>query len=355
MKTHASAKVYPQRCEAHLPPTGQPSLLLIAPRFHRRHRLNNVSYLAGTVNSPQLMQRIAGNSALALSATGPQYHVRVLDLTLAPHNFNLQHFLKRFSPTIIGVTSTTATIEQAIAIARMAKDAAPGALRIIGGYHASALPKLTLLSSSFHIAAIGYGEETLGELALAANHYGRQALLRELAKVSGIAYKDERGQIVINPYRDYQIELDAYPFPHSVDPLFVFDDFEYGEQEGLGKLDSITAARGCPYSCRYCAGEVVHQRRLRFRSAENVLAEISEQYDRGVRLLMFEEETFALHREVHEILAGIKAFRVQHPDFRLAVETRGDKLSLELVGEMVAAGLKQMAFGLESADEALAR
>lgn len=42
-----------------------------------------------------------------------------------------------------------------------------------------------------------------------------------------------------------------------------------------GKFVSILFSRGCPYKCSYCTGSTVHGKKMRLRSIENIMGEIS--------------------------------------------------------------------------------
>ena len=342
-----------RKVEAHLPPKGTIPILLLAPSYPKRPaRLHSLNYLAGTLGSSQLLDKIASNSGIKISRPNQPFFVRILDLSVAPKDFNLPVFIKRFGPAIVGVTTTSATIRQALAISELSKTNAPEALRVVGGYHVSAFPETTLQSSSFQVAAFGYGEETMAEIAMALAHYGRKEMIGQLGGVPGIAYKDHHGKILKNEPRVPKIELDELPFPHTVFGQYVLDGYA---ERGMQEFGSVLAARGCPFSCKYCASEVIHHRRVRARSAESVLQEIAELAASGIRLVMFDEETFTINRELDRLLGGLKELRRQFPDFHWAAETRGDKLPHAVIDKMAEAGLQQMTFGVETGDEALAR
>ncbi len=343
----------PRSIESHLPGKDVIPVLLIAPSYQsRKARLHSLNYLAGTLGSESLLDRIASNSKLGVARPGLPFFARILDLSVVPKDFNLPKFLERFGPAIIGVTATSATINDAIRIAKIAKIHIPDALRVVGGYHPTAFPQETLLSNAYQVTALGPGEETMAELAMAVAHYGRKDVIGQLRQVDGIAYKDQHGKIQQNTPRNPLIPLDDLPFPHSVFGQYVFDG--YAEEDALG-FGSVLAARGCPFSCKYCASEMMHQRKVKFRSAESVLQEIKELVLLGRRLIMFDEETFTIHRELDALLDGLGKIREWRPAFRFAAETRGDKLTPEVIERMARAGLQQMTFGVETGDQDLAR
>jgi len=65
-------------------------------------------------------------------------------------------------------------------------------------------------------------------------------------------------------------------------------------------------SRGCPYRCIFCAGRTVSGEKVRFRSAENVLKEISMLYNQGIREIIFLDDHFlADKKRALRIINGI--------------------------------------------------
>jgi radical SAM superfamily enzyme YgiQ (UPF0313 family) len=96
----------------------------------------------------------------------------------------------------------------------------------------------------------------------------------------GIAYRDESGNVQVNPRRDYLLNLDD--LPHPARDMVDMDRYlqVWREQNGYASL-SISVSRGCPYGCEWCA-EAVHGQDFRIRSVESVVAEVKslmQRYD----------------------------------------------------------------------------
>jgi anaerobic magnesium-protoporphyrin IX monomethyl ester cyclase len=330
-------------------------ILLVVPRHRSTHNVFHcVNYLAATLLDKPLLRKIAAHSAFPLPAEPPDFEIKVLDLNAVPATFRFSNYVKRFGPALVGVTATTPTFGQAADIAKALKLFAPNALRIIGGYHSTALPLETLQSTQFQIAAIGYGEETLSELAMCLAHNGRQELIAQLAALPGIAYKDRQGKIHQNPRRAEYLPLDDLPFPHLAFPFYDYLGPEHETQNG-DRHAFIIGARGCPFSCKYCSGEVMHEGQVRRRSLENIFREIEELISQGINYFHFDEESFTVRPDLSELLTGLRRFKERDPRFKFGMETRLDHLNEEQIDQLAAAGLASFAFGLESGDEALAR
>lgn len=121
---------------------------------------------------------------------------------------------------------------------------------------------------------------------------------------------------------------------------------------GSGELFlPIVATRGCPYSCyHYCTYPLQQGRKVRMRSAENILAEMSHWQDTlGVSLFMFRDPVFSIHRKhtVEICNALIESGR----QFRFIIETHLKNIDDELAHLLKKAGLVMVKTGVESADE----
>ena len=344
----------PQALRKHLPPEGASSILLVVPRYTRlampRH---SVRYLAGTLVDHNLMQRIAQNSKIKglNDVAPPELHVRILDLSVAPKDFDLAGFLTSFSPSVLGVTVDAHSAGAAFEIAKLAPS---HTLKVAGGYFPSAQPSSTL-KGGFDIAVIGAGEETLGEIVLAQHFLAYGQFKDVLEEIPGISYKTNSKTTARNENRIPQIHLDDLPFPHNADPLLIFNRFP--QLEGLTQA-SIVGSRGCGNRCLYCSGHSVTLGKVRSRSAANILAEVAALYQSGTRTIVFDEEDFMLlhpRAEMTKLLAGLRTLKEQDPTFGWVIETRGDRLSPESIIAMAAAGLKILAFGVETLDQPLAR
>ncbi|MCX5751302.1 MAG: radical SAM protein, partial [Candidatus Saganbacteria bacterium] len=348
----------PANIEQHLPPQGATSVLLVVPRYTRLALPHHgVRYLAATLQDKELLRRIAQGSRIEAlrEADPPNIHVRILDLSVSPSDFDLDAFLKAFAPSLIGVTANSHSIGAAFKIAGQIK-ANPATMRtvkVVGGYLPSALPNFAL-KGDFQIAAMGYGEETLGELVLALHFLKRIDFYQSLAKIPGIFYRERGNEVKGNERRTPSIPLDDLPFPHIANPLQIFGNFPQlvGSKQGF-----VVGSRGCVYSCKYCCGPAVTGKRVLHRSPKNILAEIEQLYQLGMRFILFDEEDFMLRPKasITELLDGLGRIKQRDPSFGWGMETRGDKLSDASIHSLAAAGIQNIAFGVETLHEGLAR
>jgi len=120
---------------------------------------------------------------------------------------------------------------------------------------------------------------------------------------------------------------------------------------GLGEVFlPILATRGCPYSCyHYCTYPLQQGRKLRTRSAQNIVAEMSHWQDTlGVSLFMFRDPVFSINRThtinlCEEIIGSGRRFK-------FIIETHLKNLDPERIELLKKAGLVMVKVGIESVD-----
>lgn len=88
--------------------------------------------------------------------------------------------------------------------------------------------------------------------------------------MDGITCRDE-DKISTNLLRQKIEDLDALQFPalHLLEPS-IENYIGKGEKRGL----PMTTTRGCPFGCIFCSTTVLHGRKYRTKSVENVVDEI---------------------------------------------------------------------------------
>lgn len=245
-------------------------------------------------------------------------------------------------PLLIGFSCMTPHVMHAAEMVKLIKKNFPGILTVIGGVHASAIPEQTLKEfPQFDVVVFGEGEETLLELYQRLNDNGT------MGSILGIAFKE--GQTVrVNPPRPFIEDLDQIPFP---DRNLV--DMEYYKKSHVSRgfsrkvtnIAEIMCSRGCPYSCIFCASKVINSKRVRFRSAENIIAEMETLIkEQDVRHFSFLDDTFTIKNDIlRPVCKYMGSQKVTFDCF-----TRVSDIDEEKINIMVAGGCKKISFGIES-------
>lgn len=281
----------------------------------------------------------------------PEFHIRVLNLSLKSDRQSIgeyfSDFIKPFNraPLMVCMTATSAQLDEAEAVARAAKQIAPGALRIIGGPHVSVVANEYLECSEFQVACIGEGVETLSELALlisSCNH-------RDFSSVLGIAFKDSTGRVQSNSRRIPLLDLDVYPFPS--DSLALFWGQASLQKKQQNHILYILAGYGCPHNCIFCSQRAIHGTRIRERSAENIFQEIIGLSKKGFRKFAFVQETFFNRKK--RIDTFCKMIEASGLEIEWTAEARADQLEFRELKRMRLAGLRFVQIGVETGDSEL--
>lgn len=237
--------------------------------------------------------------------------------------------IKKINPDIVGITATTPSFPRAMEIAAALRDMGPKI--VMGGVHATFVPEEPL-SGGADIVVRGEGEATFREIVEG----------KPLADIDGISFKKDN-KIIHNSDRPPETDLDSIPFPaHKYFPID-----EYG-------IMSIATSRGCPYSCSYCSATRFWGKRVRYRSPENVLAELQVIKELGFDLVKFTDSTFTIDKP--RALEICDLIKYEGLELNWSCETRADALNDELLEALADSGCSLVCIGVDSAcDDVLDR
>ena len=144
----------------------------------------------------------------------------------------------------------------------------------------------------------------------------RRAAASRASRASAGARSD--GEIVHEPEREKIANLDELPLPAR----HLLDNQAYRFPGIDGPVTTVKSSRGCPLDCSFCGYTLAQGLRFRFRSPENVLAELVDLHrNHGLRHVVFRDPIFTTRKDrVHAICDGILA-REARP--RVAVRDGG--------------------------------
>jgi radical SAM superfamily enzyme YgiQ (UPF0313 family) len=119
----------------------------------------------------------------------------------------------------------------------------------------------------------------------------------------------------------------------------------------------VQTKRGCPHNCCYCVYTVIEGKAVRVNPIEEVVREMRQLYDRGVRGFWFTDAQFIPARryidDTKRLLRAIQAEGMD--DIRWAAYIRADNLDAELAELMVATGMSYFEIGITSGSQELVR
>ncbi|MHA1891382.1 MAG: B12-binding domain-containing radical SAM protein, partial [Promethearchaeota archaeon] len=289
-----------------------------------------------------------GYLAAVLEKNG--FNAIILDLAIRNiSQKTLIKFIKKKKPLLIGISALTVYYEKMKEMSSFLKKEVKNIPIVLGGVHATALPRITIKECNADFLVVGEGEETIVELASKIKEGAK-----DFSGVKGIVYR-AGDEIITTPARPLIKNLDELPFPawHKINPNN-YPPEPHGVVMKHEKVAPIMSTRGCPYKCSYCASCMFWRRRIRFRSPKSVVDEIEYLHDKfGIKEIHFWDDNITLKRS-H--IVGI-CKEILKRDLKMSFATpnglRVDTLDEKLLSLMKTAGFYALTFSIESASKDL--
>ena len=212
------------------------------------------------------------------------HDTRLVVMTKRSNLSSLDQEIKVYSPGLICFTSVASEFPFVENLGLNVKTRYPDIFLLIGGVHVSLNGDESILKV-FDALCFGEGEKATLELA--------ERLQQGLAPegIANLWIKRPDG-IEKNPVRPFIADIDALPFPDR--GLWK----GWIEEKKSTRTPAILLGRGCPFECSYCCNhslkKLARGRYVRFRSPENILAEIEDvlRHYPLTKDIYFEVETF---------------------------------------------------------------
>lgn len=136
----------------------------------------------------------------------------------------------------------------------------------------------------------------------------------------------------------------------------IWPEFDYYLQDNDFYI-GVQTKRGCPHNCCYCIYTVVEGKQVRVNPADEVVAEMRQLYDRGIRNFWFTDAQFIPAKrfttDVVELLQKICDSGMD--DIHWAAYIRADNLTPRICELMVATGMNYFEIGISSGSQELVR
>jgi radical SAM superfamily enzyme YgiQ (UPF0313 family) len=179
--------------------------------------------------------------------------------------------------------------------------------------------------------------------------------------LSGREFRDERCYVVgESDPRQRLIHEQPAPLEKSACDYdyiqTIWPEFDYYFQENDFYI-GVQTKRGCPHNCCYCVYTVVEGKQVRINPAEEVVKEMRQLYDRGIRNFWFTDAQFIPARkfidDAVELLEKIIDSGME--DIHWAAYIRADNLTPKLCDLMVKTGMNYFEIGITSGSQELVR
>jgi magnesium-protoporphyrin IX monomethyl ester (oxidative) cyclase len=312
-------------------------------------------------DAPHVFPLGIGYLAAVLQNKG--YEVKVLDCLSSDENFTknedgtlhvgltweqITHEIENFRPGVVGISCLwTADYPNAKKISELVKEV--GDIPVIfGGAHTTALPRQVLSNETVDYVVIGEGEVTLPRLL---KHLGDNG---SLSKIPGLGCK-MNGTININPINEYILDLDQVPFPaRHLFPMENYLSSRYVHNYIFKRQPhaQMITSRGCPLNCTFCTIHSIWGKKVRFRSAENVVDEIQflvKKYK--VKEIHFEDDNISINPKRMQKICEEIIKRKLDITWTAPNGMYAHTLSRDLLKIMKASGCYRVSIGIENGNQ----
>jgi len=247
------------------------------------------------------------------------------------------------APDLIALDSSSTSLDRDLELSGALRRALHVPVAILGS-QVTFTPGEIFTADHVDCVVRGEPEYTVRELAR------RVRAGEDFSGVEGITWKRPDGEIVHEAEREKIRDLDALPLParHLLrNELYRFPGLD-------GPVTTVKSSRGCPLDCSFCGYTLAQGLRFRFRSPENVLAELVDlARTHGLRHVVFRDPIFTTRKDrVQAICDGILR---EGLDLEWQCETAVKVLDRAVLEKMAAAGCKHISLGVESGNEEIQR
>ncbi len=250
-------------------------------------------------------------------------------------------FIKNSSARIIGIGGLATVYSYLHWLVPEIKRLKPDAEIILGGAAASSLRERCFQRLDIDYEVIGEGEITVTELIKEIE------TSRNFARVDGIGYRSQSGEIIFTKRRPLMESLDNVPMFN--DELFPMEIY----LKNVRGFMQIHAQRGCPHACTFCFNCYrVVSNKVRYRPFYKVVDEIEyfqKKYKEKIRVFVISGECITMNKKW--LIDFCKEIIKRKLKIKYRVTSRVDTLDAERLERLKRSGCRMISLGLESGSD----
>lgn len=291
-----------------------------------------------------------------------QFSVEMIDAEA--ENLSFEELVGRVAnaePKLVGIfvtgtnlSASTQKMHGADLTCQAIKAKMPHARIFLWGLHPSALPEKSLMESGADYVVKGEGLEVIAKLIDSTPEEGEHTGFGGLY----CRAKDTGGAVKL-PGEAALLSTDDIPLPAwellPMDRYMPHNWHIMGEarpESARGRYGVVSSSIGCPFNCSFCAiAAQFGSKRVRFWDAERVVNEIerlAKQFN--VKYIKILDENFVLNKAYVNELCDLLIQR--NLDLNMWAYARVDTVEPGLLKKLRRAGIKWLAYGVESGDSA---
>ena len=297
-----------------------------------------------TASSLDRVMKFPNLGLCSIAAEVPEHDVRILDLVLRPHGVlgRVLDEVRAFAPDVVGYSAMSFQYDTARVLAEAVRGAAPAALHLLGGYHATVLADQVAARDGqvFDFLIRGEGERPFRQLVdVLVGGAG------DLAGIPGLSWRGTSGWRH-NPDGGL-LALDSLPLPRRearcLDGAFYFDR----------SFDVAETTRGCPLPCTFCSIRRMYGRTFRKFPIPRVIEDLRGLERRGVRGVFFVDDNITIDvPRLKELCEEIARAGLSHLRYIVQASVHGIAKDPALAPAMARAGFDTVFMGIENAEDA---
>lgn len=257
--------------------------------------------------------------------------------------------METFRPDLIMMSITNTTIFNDLKLIRALKEKYRPVVVLKGAlFYAPEQEMLDLLDLSPVDYLIG------GEVDFSIGEVADYALKGEgnVDDILSILYRQEDGSFARTEFHVFCEDLDSRPFPARQ----LMNNALYLRPDTEEPMATIQTGRGCPSNCVFCLTPIISGKRVRMRSPQNVMDELTECYHvHGIRNFFFKADTFTIDPKWVKEMCDLIIQSPLHGKIAFTANSRVRPLSKETLQLMKDAGCFMVAFGFESGSDEMLR
>ena len=280
----------------------------------------------------------------SIAAQVPEHEVHILDLVLRPKGVRRRVLdeVAAFAPDLVGYSAMSFQYATARLLAEAVRAAAPHALHLLGGYHATVLADAVGARDGhlFDFVVRGEGELPFRQLVEVLAGGGR-----DLAGIPGLSWRGRDG-FHHNPDGEL-LELDSLPLPRR--EARIYEGAFYFDR----RFDVAETTRGCPLPCTFCSIRRMYGRTFRRFPIPRVIEDLRALDRRGVGGVFFVDDNITIDvPRLKELCDEIAAAGLAHLRYIVQASVHGIAKDPALAPKMARAGFDTVFMGIENAEDA---
>lgn len=268
------------------------------------------------------------------------HEIMIMDSQVEGLSLNkIKERIREYDPDVVGMTAMSFTLIDCLKVADASKDINKNVKIVLGGPHPNLYPNETINLKNIDFLVLGEGE--INFLDLMNN-------IKNPKKVRGIVYKEGNRTVITGPPK-FIDDLDKIPFPdRTMTPFKKYTSLLAKDKY----MTTMITSRGCPYKCLFCDRPHLGKK-FRARSAKNVVQEMKECLNLGIKEFLIYDDTFTIDRQrVVDICnliikGGLKV--------RWDIRARVNTVDFPLLKLLKKAGCDRIHYGVEAGNDEILR